>query len=204
MTDVLVRGYDARGAVSEDSVSVDGQLCSSEKGLEGCSLEIYGNNFGSRPSFTKINIGGKECLEARWYPSNEVGLPYLKCKPQLDVVGVKNATVTIAGQTVLVKPRKGSRGPSSMFNALCRRGTEAKGIVDYYYGREGEFCVPCPRGAFCSVPFGQARRFTYKDPKALERYFRVKLDLRDTEVEAKEAEKRVHELRLKPNRNFLI
>ena len=87
VTDVLVRGYDARGAVSEDSVSVDGQLCSSEKGLEGCSLEIYGNNFGSRPSFTKINIGGKECLEARWYPSNEVGLPYLKCKPQLDVVG---------------------------------------------------------------------------------------------------------------------
>ena len=51
----------------------------------------------------------------------------------------------------------------------------------------GEFCVPCPRGAFCSVPFGQARRFKYKDPKALERYFEVKLDLRDTELEAKRA-----------------
>jgi hypothetical protein len=73
-------------------------LCS-EKEID-CLLEIRGRNFGGSTSSVAITVGGKECLNPEWKPAHpDDGLPYLRCKTQEDVVGVKETTIVVASQS---------------------------------------------------------------------------------------------------------
>jgi hypothetical protein len=99
VTGVTPTPLDARGADEKDTVSpTTGELCS-EKEID-CLLEIRGRNFGGSTSSVAITVGGKECLNPEWKPAHpDDGLPYLRCKTQEDVVGVKETTIVVASQS---------------------------------------------------------------------------------------------------------
>ena len=69
------------------------------------------------------------------------GHPYVSCTPPRDVVGVKTAVLSVAGQSItLARGLLLSRCYTELIN-----GDEFK-----YYGTNGQLCAICPSpGAFC-------------------------------------------------------
>lgn len=184
--------YDARGAVASDSVDADGNLCKTSDGAfvsptrVGCQLEITGRNFGQQaPTFLSIMIGNKECLQPEWqavHPRD--GKPYLRCRPQEDVVGLKDARIAISSRVQYLP------ADSATFRSVCREGSA--GLVNptstqdsSYFGRPGELCAPCPNGAQCYVPRGSGADFIYTDPIARPEFFRLTINVTEKLDEAK-------------------
>ena len=203
LTEITFRPYDARGASTPGSVSVDGNLCSIggtyvNPSPPGCELQMQGLNFGGSKSDVGISIGSKKCLNPEWRAAHpENGLPYLRCRPQEDVVGAKNATISVAAQSQIF-PSSTTNVKSSWFRSACRNGRSAAAqlegdgdssgadqeVILNYFGRDGELCVKCPVGAICTTPVASGSQFTYADPIAEKNFFRTTLNLTSKAEEA--------------------
>jgi hypothetical protein len=134
-------------------------------------IKITGKNFGSSPSNISIMINGKQCRSPKWNFEDIDGFPFLSCTPGEDTVGPKNATVHVAGQTIEVNNLvKGSK--FAMFNSKCKTRRDERGNIFSFYGQPGEFCAPCPVGAFC-------RDESYELPLALPGFWMAQLDISD-------------------------
>ena len=211
LTGITFRPYDARGASTPgSSVSVDGNLCSIgdtyvDPSPPGCELEMQGRNFGGSKSDVNISIGTKKCLNPEWRAAHpEDGLPYLRCRPQEDVVGAKDATIAVAAQSQLF-PAIVTNPKASWFRSACRNGRSAAAqlevsastnedgesgpapeLVSNYFGRSGELCVKCPKGAICTTPVASGSKFTYADPISEKNFFRTTLNITSKPEEAAE------------------
>lgn len=82
-----------------------------------------------------VVVGGIVCAAAQRVVLR--GVNALQCSlPATAVVGYKNVTVTVAGQTAFVPPTD----PRTVL-VVCAPGS---------FGRTGEACAPCPAGATCA------------------------------------------------------
>lgn len=150
---VSVSAQDVAGLPFEFHVPEVSNVVARPYNAQGERIRIEGVNF-ARPfpvgplpdnpsrvigSNLTVTLDGLECEAPLWQPNLDTvtafGLPFITCTTARDVVGPKSAVVTIAdvdGET-LVEEQK--------FMATC--------LVSEY-GRTGELCLPCPRGAVCS------------------------------------------------------
>lgn len=108
------------------------------------SLTIQGQNFGrladslswsANERAIAVAVGGVACA-----PVSRVvvgGVDVLQCSiPMSAVVGYKNLSVTIAGQTAFIPPTD----PRTVL-VVCASAS---------FGRTGETCAPCPVGSTCA------------------------------------------------------
>ena len=127
----------------------------------GDSITIQGSNLGGVASWVSINFTGVdddglltqlECTSAKWNPGSfnvGDGFPYLTCTMPEDIVGAKNMTIHVAGQTVYVPVRK--IVDNSLFISSCKASYDSSNEQTLYYGLRyyRERCVECPEGALC-------------------------------------------------------
>jgi hypothetical protein len=124
-------------------------------------VSFSGTNFGGIASNTTVFLDDVECLDAQWMPADRDGFPFVRCSPQEMTVGSKNVTLTVASQTVVIKKRTGFIADRSLISTICKSQTNlTDGSVTVYYGRDGEYCAPCPLGGVCDVE-------TKNDPRAM-------------------------------------
>ena len=105
-------------------------------------VQIRGINFGSPGAEASwsaaerevaVDVHGVECVDAdRVVRASKV---VLECRLQPDVVGLKNVTITVAGQTATLPFW------TETFFTRCPKDT---------YGQQGEECLPCPLGSSCN------------------------------------------------------
>ena len=111
-----------------------------ETDAQGMRISIPGRNFGDvadMPAWTaeqrvvKVLVSGVACDNA--VRVRQLGQSILECDMPRTTVGVKNLTITVAGQN-------GVLDADGAFYTVCKPG---------FYGRPGELCVECPRGGTC-------------------------------------------------------
>jgi hypothetical protein len=109
---------------------------------DGEPLSIRGSNFGTdlnTSSWTAeelavvVVVSNVSCEGAQRVTRN--GRTALECVMGRQLVGEKNVSITVAGQSSTIYEW------SQMLVALCATN---------YYGRTGELCLPCPLGADCA------------------------------------------------------
>jgi hypothetical protein len=162
VTSTKLNPYDSRGP---DSYVPEGSI--------GPILELRGQEFGGKSSEVRLTIGGKVCNNAIWHPYHiQDGFPYISCAPQADVVGKKNATLTVANQQITI----GISNLNAMFASICHPGPQdLDGKTELYWGSENELCVKCPQpGAICKPS-------SLDDPLSQLGFWRMELDLTCTE-----------------------
>lgn len=108
---------------------------------EGEAIEVNGVNFGrsedmhnwaAHERIVNVTINDDPCLN----PERQTrrGRAILRCDAQRLKVGFKNVTILVAGQYGHVYEEEGA------FEAQCTKN---------FYGQTGEWCLPCPDGAYC-------------------------------------------------------
>lgn len=104
------------------------------------ALTLHCKNVGRLADVTaddtvSVVVGGVVCASAQRVILR--GLDVLQCSlPATAVVGYKNLTVTVAGQTAFIPPTD----PRTVL-VVCAPGS---------FGHTGEACAPCPAGATCA------------------------------------------------------
>ena len=150
--------YNARGTpfVSKKGVVVAATAAVEEEEEDGTTLkevarivlEIQGDNFGHEdPKDTAVVIGSRLCHEVRWHATHsETGRPYITCKPEEDIVGIRSGSIFLGGQNASVSIE------DEAFVATCQASlpSVADGTTVQYYGGDAQLCSACPVGAICT------------------------------------------------------
>lgn len=107
----------------------------------GQTIDIPGINFGSISDMEQwteaqravsVRVHGVPCSDGKRVP--RLGTSVLQCSMGEHTVGFKNLTITVAGQTGHMPVE------TQAFYTVCKPG---------YYGRTGEWCLPCSQGSIC-------------------------------------------------------
>ena len=115
---------------------------------QGGVLRFLGKNFGANvldeTAAVNITIDGVPCPSPQFIRPS-LGSAYLTCMSDPMPVGRKNLTLNVAAQEqrIYADPAaNAAAGNLLAFTAYCEKN---------YHGRDGEHCVPCPRGAVCEA-----------------------------------------------------
>ena len=142
-------GWNFGPTSSKVSLKLGGRHCCTEylpyEDIQA-KLEADGTLLGVDGTISECAEGG----EPKWieqFTDNEAGTidhyghPYISCRPPRDIVGVKQAELTVAGQTIVLL--------DGLVKSRCF--TETINTVDIkYYGTNGQLCAICPTpGANC-------------------------------------------------------
>lgn len=107
-------------------------------------LTLQGINFGrysdaqswpAAQQVVAVTVGGADCASAQ--RALVRGTDVIQCLlPSTSIVGYKNLSITIAGQTAFIPPTD-----RRTVLIVCAAGS---------FGHSGESCAPCPSGAICA------------------------------------------------------
>ena len=114
----------------------------------GDHVDIIGLDFGEnddpRNHIIAVTINGEPCADLEYVPRRTTPsyskAPQLRCRTPPMVVGWKDFEVHTARQTDAVRGSCNGTAKCELMRTECEAGS---------YGEEGEWCLPCPRGARC-------------------------------------------------------